>query len=199
MKLLFNTSILIISFVLVFIIAEIIYNLPSNAFNKFRYYTVYGGGENCIKKLEKYTSDFISIGPFENGECRVKNAVRISSFNKTKLSSDVTLSCPTALKVAQYFNAIDAEYIKHMGTYNCRTIAHSRIMSEHSYGTAIDISHIDGASVKTDWNKKNENGRALSKAYNVACRYFSNVITPDNDRAHYDHFHFDSGYGRTCL
>ena len=199
MKLLFNTSILIISFILVLIIAELFYNLPSNAFNKFRYYTVYGGGENCIKKLEEYTKDFISIGSFEDGKCRVKNAVRISSFNKTKLSSDVTLSCPTALKVAQYFNAIDAEYIKHMGTYNCRTIAHSRIMSEHSYGTAIDISHIDGASVKTDWNKKNENGRALSKAYNFACKYFSNVITPDNDRAHYDHFHFDNGYGRTCL
>ena len=114
MKLLFNTSILIISFVLVFIIAEIIYHLPSNAFNKFRYHTVYGGGENCIKKLEEYTKDFISIGSFEDGKCRVKNAVRISSFNKTKLSSDVTLSCPTALKVAKYFNEINKENDQHV-------------------------------------------------------------------------------------
>ena len=199
MKLLFNTSILIISFILVLIIAEFFYNLPSNAFNKFRYYTVYGGGETCIKKLGEYSSNFKPIGSFKNRKCRVKNAVRISSFKTTGLSNDLILTCPTALKVAKYFNAIDAEYIKHMGSYNCRTIAHSKIMSEHSYGTAIDISHIDGASVKTDWNKKNENGRALSKAYNFACKYFSNVITPDNDRAHYDHFHFDSGYGRTCL
>ena len=54
MKLFFNTSILIISFVLVFIIAELFYNLPSNTFNKFRYYTVNGGGKTCIKKLIEY-------------------------------------------------------------------------------------------------------------------------------------------------
>ena len=40
-----------------------------------------------------------------------------------------------------------------MGTYNCRTIANSKIMSEHSYGTAIDIFQIDDANVKNDWNK----------------------------------------------
>ena len=199
MKLLFNTSILIISFVLVFIIAEFFYNLPSNAFNKFRYYTVNGGGENCIKKFGEYSSDFKSIGSFENGKCRVKNAVRISSFNKTKLSSDLTLSCPTALKVAKYFNAIDAKYIKHMGSYNCRTIANSKIMSEHSYGSAIDISHIDNASVKVDWNENTENGKILRNAYKVACNYFSNVMTPDTNKSHHDHFHFDNGYGRKCF
>jgi hypothetical protein len=58
MKLLFNTSILIISFVLVFIIAEFFYNLPSNAFNKFRYYTVNGGGEICLKNLGENSRDF---------------------------------------------------------------------------------------------------------------------------------------------
>ena len=181
------------------IISELIYNIPSYSFNTFRYYTLYGGGERCLKKLEEQTKDFVSLGTFERGHCRVKNAVRISSFNNTELSGDLTLSCPTAVKVGKYFNEINAKYIEHMGTYNCRTIANSKIMSEHSYGTAIDISKIDGASVKHDWNKKNEKGNILSNAYEVACGYFSNVLTPDTDNAHHDHFHFDNGYGRKCF
>tara|TARA_Y100001968_G_C19432338_1_gene757775 strand:+ start:926 stop:1312 length:387 start_codon:yes stop_codon:yes gene_type:complete len=128
--------------------------------------------------------------------------VRISSFNNTELSGDLTLSCPTAVKVGKYLNEINAKYIEHMGTYNCRTIANSKVMSEHSYGTAIDISNIDGASVEHDWNKENEKGKILSNAYRVACKYFSNIFTPDTDRAHHDHFHFDNGYnlfGKRCF
>ena len=43
-----------------------------------------------------------------------------------------------------------------MGAYNCRTIANSKVMSEHNYGTAIDVSKIDGATIKLDWNKENK-------------------------------------------
>ena len=114
---------------------------------------------------------------FERGNCRVKNAVRISSYHSTKISKNLTLSCPTAVKVGKYFNEIGAKNIEHMGSYNCRTIAKSKIMSEHSYGTAIDISKINGASVKLDWNKENEKGEILSNAFKVACKYFSNVLT----------------------
>ena len=181
------------------IITEFLYHLPSHSFNAFRYYTLYGGGERCIKKLEVQTKDFVSLGTFERGYCRVKNAVRISSFNNTELSGDLTLSCPTAVKVGKYLNKINAKYIEHMGTYNCRTIANSKVMSEHSYGTAIDISKIDDASVKHDWNKENEKGNILLNAYEVACGYFSNVLTPDTDSAHHDHFHFDNGYGAKCF
>ena len=181
------------------IIAEFLYHLPSHSFNAFRYYTLYGGGERCIKKLEEQTKDFVSLGTFERGHCRVKNAVRISSFKNTELSGDLTLSCPTAVKFGKYLNEIDAKYIEHMGTYNCRTIANSKIMSEHSYGTAIDVSRIDGASVKLDWNKENKKGAILTNAYQAACKYFSNILTPDTDSAHHDHFHFDNGYGKKCF
>ena len=199
MKMLFRLILLFIILVLIGVIAEFIYNLPSHAFNAFRYHTLYGGGERCLKNLEEHTNDFVSLGTFEKEHCRVKNAVLISSYKTTKLSEKLTLSCPTAVEVGEYFNEIKAGYIEHMGTYNCRPIANSKIMSEHSYGTAIDISNIDGASVKLDWNKDNEKGKILSNAYKVACKYFSNIITPDTDRAHHDHFHLDNGYGRKCF
>ena len=202
MKTFFRFTLALLILGIIGIIAEFLYHLPSHSFNAFRYYTLYGGGDRCLKKLEEQTKDFVSLGTFERGHCRVKNAVRISSFNKTELSGNLTLSCPTAVKVGKYFNEINAKYIEHMGTYNCRTIANSKVMSEHSYGTAIDISIIDGASVKHDWNKENEKGNILSNAYEVACGYFSNVLTPDTDRAHHDHFHFDNGYnlfGKRCF
>ena len=199
MKILFRLILVFLILVVVGIIAEFIYNIPSHSFNAFRYYTLYGGGERCLKDLEEYTNDFVPLGTFERGHCKVKNAVRISSYKNTKLSEDLTLSCPTAVEVGEYFDEIKAEYIEHMGTYNCRTIANSKVMSEHSYGTAIDISNINGASVKLDWNNDNEKGKILSNAYKVACNYFSNIITPDTDKAHHDHFHLDNGYGRKCF
>ena len=73
----FFASLMII--LITFVIAEFLNNLPSHSFNAFRYYTLYSGGERCIKKLEKQTKDFVSLGTFERGHCRVKNAVRISS------------------------------------------------------------------------------------------------------------------------
>ena len=44
-----------------------------------------------------------------------------------------------------------------------------------------------------------EKGKLLSNASKVACKYFSNIITPSSDAAHHDHFHFDNGYGRKCF
>ena len=82
MKIFFRLILVFLILAVVGIIAEFIYNIPSHSFNAFRYYTFYGGGDRCLKKLEEQTKDFVSLGTFERGHCRVKNAVRISSFNK---------------------------------------------------------------------------------------------------------------------
>ena len=187
-----------ITLIIAVIIAEFYFNFLSHSFNKLRYLTLYNGGKSCIEELKNYSKNFKSLGSFKKGQCRVNNAVTIKSYNNTKLSGDVTLSCPTALKVGKYLNEIKAKTITHMGSYNCRTIARSKIYSEHSYGTALDISDIDGANVKIDWNKNTEKGQILKKAYKEACNYFNNILTPDSDQAHHDHFHFDNGFGLKC-
>ena len=74
----------------------------------------------------------------------------------------------------------------------------SNIVSEHGYGTAIDISKIDSASVLEDWNKNSDNGKILKNAYDTACKYFSNILTPDTNNDHKNHFHFDNGFGTKC-
>ena len=106
MKTLFRLFLIFFVLGAVVIIAEFINNIPSHSFNAFRYYTLYGGGERCLKDLEEYTNDFVPLGTFERGHCKVKNAVRISSYKNTKLSEDLTLSCPTAVEVGEYFDEI---------------------------------------------------------------------------------------------
>ena len=187
-----------ITLIIAVVIAEFYLNFLSHSFNKLRHLTLYDGGKSCIEEFENYSKNFKSLGSFENGQCKVNNAVRIKSYNNTKLSGDITLSCPTAVKVGKYLNEINAKTVTHMGSYNCRTIARSKIYSEHSYGTAIDIADIDGANVKLDWSKNTKKGEILNNAYNVACKYFNNILTPDSNKAHHDHFHLDNGLGLKC-
>ena len=46
---------------------------------------------------------FKSLGNQGTDTCPVRNAVRISKFTKTTLSSSVILSCPAALDTANWF------------------------------------------------------------------------------------------------
>ena len=63
---------------------------------------------------------------------------------------------------------------------------------------AIDISKIDDAFVSKHCKNKGSRGEKLREAARVACKYFSNVLTPESNRLHYDHFHLDSGVGFQC-
>jgi hypothetical protein len=167
-------------------------------YNATRPLLLHGAGEKCICELDAKNVTYTKLGDIGTKKCPRLNAVRVSGFKNIKLSSPFTLSCPTASKVASWLADINASSIKHMGTLNCRKRRGRSIVSEHSFGTAIDISHIDGASVKNDWGKNNENGKILKKAATSACRYFNNVLTPDSNRLHHDHFHLDTGLGLGC-
>ena len=65
----------------------------------------------------------------------------------TRLTSPVTLSCCFAETFGNWTADVGAESMTHMGGYNCRKIAGSIFMSQHSYGNAIEISIVDGVSI----------------------------------------------------
>ena len=169
-----------------------------STYNKYRVVFLDGGGENCLEALEQTEAVFKSLGNQGTDSCPVKNAVRISKFKETTLSSSVILSCPTAVNAANWLNEIEAKHITHMGTLNCRQRRGSGLMSEHSFGVAIDISEIDGAVVSKHWKDKGSKGDTLREAARAACKYFSNVLTPETNRLHHNHFHLDSGVGFQC-
>ena len=168
------------------------------AYNFSRPFLLADGGKVCIKKLEESGVTFSKIGEFSDGPCGVLNPVKVRQFSSTKISAPVVLSCPTATLVDEWLIDIKAIKISHIGSYNCRAQRKSKLLSEHSFGTAIDITEIDEAKVSTDWGKANKKGEKLKAAYASACNYFVNVITPDDDALHQDHFHLDAGLGVGC-
>ena len=167
-------------------------------FNAYRPTLLTGGGEQCISSLRERGVKFRTLGNQGSDICPIMNAVRVEGFENIVVSSPFILSCPTALKLTSWLQDAQVKSFSHMGTVNCRKMRGSGFLSEHSFGTAIDISMLDGAVVKTDWGKKTEKGRRLLDAAGLACKHFSNVLTPNTNRAHYDHFHFDNGIGLNC-
>lgn len=89
--------------------------------------------------------------------------------------------------------------------YACRQIAgrSDGRMSEHASANAVDISGFvlsDGSvlSVAQGWRGSARERAFLRAVRDGACRHFSAVLSPDYNRAHRDHLHFDLGRDKLC-
>ena len=186
---------LVIAVGMFLLFSESKYGVLEKVRNRVAPYQFSTGGEACLVKLKERGIKYRNMGTSaENDVCTIYDAVRIRNFPNTKMSGAVTLNCQTAIDLADWFEEIGAKEVKHMGSYVCRKIrGSSHFWSQHSFGSAVDISHINGASLKEDWFKENENSKYLKQAGKDACHYFSNVLTPDSNAAHHDHFHLDNG------
>jgi len=167
-------------------------------YNDLRLLLLDGKGEKCLTELEEIGVKFKLLGNQGTKECPILNAVKFKTISHINLSSPVILSCPAAIKFSQWAQEIKAKNISHIGTLNCRTMRGSRIKSEHSFGLAIDITVIDDAIVAKHWTEDSKRGEKLHDAARVACKHFSNVLTPNTNKLHKNHFHFDNGLGRNC-
>jgi len=177
--------------------------IAARPYNKLRPMIDFGSEESCIRRLDGVSADYVYLGdqqPSEGGV--IKNAVDYSGTTTAKLyreksttSSSVRLACKTAINTSKWLNEIDVKKAYHLGTYNYRVIAGSPFLSEHSFATAIDIRALDNANIIEHWNDKGDKGGKLKQAASKACKYFSNVLTPDYNADHYDHFHLDNGPG----
>ena len=143
---------------------------------------------DCIGVLEQEGYGFTALGGFNKGQCRIDTPVRITSLPNTTINKPITLSCPFALKVGEWSEEVGAKRLAHVGGYNCRKIAGSFLMSQHSYGNAIDVVSVNGVDL-------GHNHKELSAA---ACKYFTNVLGPNDDAAHSHHLHLDHGPGIGC-
>ena len=168
------------------------------AYNTYRPMLLDGGGEECISDLTERGVKFSFIGDTGPEACPIKNAVKVTGFKSTKVSSPFVLSCSTVVTLNDWLSENSIKSFSHLGTINCRKMRGRGFQSEHSYGTAIDITVVDGASVEKDWGKANAKGQRLSEIASSACGLFSNALTPETNRLHHNHFHFDNGFGWRC-
>ncbi|MGB7406585.1 MAG: extensin family protein [Pacificimonas sp.] len=130
------------------------------------------------------------------------------------VSGLTAISCPAAEAMTLWLResvqpAARAEFgsdvvrVQSFGTYNCRTINNrpGGRLSEHALGRAVDIAAFtlaDGRTVRveSDWRAGGDREAFLRRVHRAACDRFANVLGPDADRFHQDHFHLDVRAGR---
>lgn len=153
---------------------------------------------------------------FKRG-CGWNNALRVSEAGGAKVGI-AQVTCEVAVGLALWMThevqplalQIFGQKVKsfqNFGTYSCRNIIGSRLWkrrrSEHATANAIDISGFrlaDGTriSIVRDWNGGRKKAQFLRAIHQRACRYFRVALSPDFNKAHRDHFHFDRGFLWTC-
>lgn len=89
--------------------------------------------------------------------------------------------------------------------YACRTVAgrRDRRLSEHAHGNAVDIRGFtlaDGGlvTVLEGWAGSSSERAFLRAVRDGACGPFRAVLSPEYNRAHRDHLHFDLGRDEIC-
>ena len=112
---------------------------------------------DCTAPLANQEYKFGSLSGYDGAKCSIEEPVKLYSTPTTTLTSPVTLSCSFAEAFGGWAADVGAKNMTHMGGYNCRRIAGSMFMNQHSYGNAIDISMIDGVSISDNREEPAEN------------------------------------------
>ena len=149
----------------------------------------------------------------EPNGCGLTNAVEVSNFNGVRLRPPGFMTCEVALATALWLkDSVVPEARQRLGktlsaidqysTYSCRSRPSGRL-SEHAFGNAIDVARFhftDGSliSIDPDWNKRGRVGRYLRSITQASCNYYSVVLSPESDAAHYNHLHLDTGDWVSC-
>lgn len=144
-------------------------------------------------------------------DCGYDNGMRLVPGPQEPLLSPANLvtSCPVAAAMtlferqilqpaaARHFSS-KVVAITHAGSYSCRRIYGREYgpFSEHARANAVDITGFrlaDGTriTVLDDWSGGPAKSAFLHEVRDGACRLFATTLSPDYNRAHHDHLHFD--------
>lgn len=147
------------------------------------------------------------------GGCGVDTPVTLVAAGAS-LQPPLATSCAMALAWAQFVPQLERLAREHLGTgiagvhhygsHACRRMAgNGRRLSLHATARAIDVAGfdlVDGTQVLVarDWRGAGRRSDFLRAVAKTACGHFAVVLTPDHDRDHWDHLHFDIGPWRRC-
>ena len=172
-------------------------------------------GEQCLDDLSaRGVSYRVAAVPVGAEPCAVENPVQVTGA-AVPWNQPAVMSCGLADRLdrflvevaeplARRYLATDIVRLDHLGAYSCRRVeGMAGRWSEHAAGRAIDVSGFlmksgERVIVEKDWaapGLKRDFLRAVAKR---ACDYFNVVLTPDSDKLHYNHLHFDIGRWRLC-
>ena len=176
----------------------------------------------CHALLEEAAIRYSPLPSVKAGpDCGYDNGVALSQDQPQAIAHTpaTRTSCPMAVSLVLWEKQIvNAAAVRHLGTpvdqivtygsYSCRRIGGGQTgaYSEHAQANAIDIAAFrlaDGrtVSVAGHWNANDERSRFLKEVRDGACTLFATTLSPDYNKAHEDHLHFDQarrGGSRYC-
>lgn len=164
----------------------------------------------CGALLRQGGVEFEALPGVGEGSCRAPDRVRLADDATRSIALrpvGAAPSCAVAAAfvlwmrdsvtpAAQHHFGQRVARVEHLGSYNCRPIAGGGNWSEHATANALDISAFvlaDGRRISLidDWNGDPARAAFLREVRDGACDLYATVLSPDYNRAHADHFHFD--------
>lgn len=158
--------------------------------------------------------DFVST---ENDVCGISNRTFVEAFDNVAVGP-IETQCHIAVRMALWTRDIASPSafalfgerltrVETQGSYNCRPMrtddGPGEMMSEHSTANAIDVRALTlqsgrEISLTKGWNGTANEAQFLRELRDGGCQVFRATLSPDFNRVHEDHFHFDAGRFRVC-
>ncbi|MDH3233650.1 MAG: extensin family protein [Alphaproteobacteria bacterium] len=148
------------------------------------------------------------------GRCGYERAVQVTKVGPATIQGRAIVTWPLAVKLEEWLRTEvqpnarklfgqPVTAIRVSSSYSCRLVASKRVLSQHSFANAVDISRLflaDGREIRiqTFWNKNGAFAEFLQRIGAASCGIFPVALTPDFDYQHRHHFHFDVGRRSYC-
>lgn len=175
--------------------------------------------EACLAALSTVPEGELSYTPLADyvptASCPLSNVVRMQS-SSVRFNQSFVATCPLALAWVMYerhslqpaaeeIMGSRVAQVDHLGSFACRNVygRESGRRSEHATAEALDVAGFrfeNGQQITllNHWNNDGATGEFLRAARDGACDVFGNVLGPDYNAAHADHFHLGMRGFRLC-
>lgn len=175
--------------------------------------------EACLAALNTVPESELSYTPLADyaptASCPLSNVVRMQS-SSVRFNQSFVATCPLALawvmyerhslqSAAEEIMGSRVAQVDHLGSFACRNVygRESGRRSEHATAEALDVAGFrfeNGQQITllNHWDNDGATGEFLRAARDGACDVFGNVLGPDYNAAHADHFHLGMRGFRLC-
>ncbi|MEA2119109.1 extensin family protein [Halovibrio sp. HP20-50] len=175
--------------------------------------------EGCLAALDTVPNGQLRYTPMADytptASCPLENVVRMHT-SSVAFNQSFVASCPLALAWVMYerhalqpaaeeIMGSQVSQVNHVGSFACRNVygRETGRHSEHATAEALDVvgfrfENGEQISFANDWDDDGKAGEFLRAARDGACDTFGNVLGPDYNAAHADHFHLGMRGFRLC-
>ncbi|WNL39003.1 extensin family protein [Halomonas sp. PAMB 3264] len=190
---------------------------PITPVTKLKLKRLEGDRQGCLAALDTVPASELDYTPVADysptASCPLSNIVRINS-SSVRFNRSFVASCPMALAWVMFERhelqpaAVElmssrVSQVDHVGSFACRNVygRSTGRRSEHATAEALDVTGFrfeNGQRITliSNWDDEGAVGAFFRAARDGACKSFGNVLGPNYNAAHADHFHMGMrGYG----